>query len=187
MWVVWLTRIKMKKINLITTLSPEKQYEIRRWFWVTIFLSVCIIAVGAYFVLPQVIIYRSLHKDIARLRQQTKQYGVLASAQDTLKKEHDELHVREAKINARVQQKKNPHQHITEIVHACGDGVQLHTIRFNKKEVEMTIMCPTAEHAQVFVKRLVASSHFSHVKMTSLQSDEQSKQLRCIIKGNVIF
>ncbi len=177
----------MKKINLITSLSPQKQYEIRRWFWVTIFLLICTVAMGVYFVFPQVIMYCSLQKDIARLRQQTKQYGTLTGAQGTLQKEHDELHLRETKINARAQQKKNPHQHITEIVQACGDGVLLQAIRFNKKEVEMTILCPTAEHAQVFVKRLLASPHFSHVKITSLQSEEQSKQLRCIIKGNVIF
>lgn len=177
----------MKKINLITSLSPEKQYEIRRWFWVTIFLSVCIVAIGAYFMFPEVVIYRSLHKDIARLRQQTKQYGTLTGAQDTLKKEHDEAHIRQTKINAHAQQKKNPYQQIVEIVQACGDGVQLEAVKFNKKNIEITITCPTAEHTQIFVKRLVTSPYFSQIKMTSLQSDEHSKQLRCIIKGNVIF
>jgi len=109
------------------------------------------------------------------------------NAKNALKKEYDELYARTNKINAYKHQKKNPYLHITEIINACQSSMQVESLRCNKKDVEMTLLCPTAAHAQTLVKQLNASSHFSHVKMISFQQDEQQKQFRCTIKGNIIF
>lgn len=177
----------MKKINMITTLSPQKQYEIRRWFWMTIFLCMCAIMISCYFIVPQIMMYRHLKKDVNELILKTKEYATLTSTKDALKKEYDELYVRESKINGYKQQKKNPYEHIAEIVAACSNEIKLESVKFNKKEVEIEIVCPTAEHAQVLMKRLSASQRFSHIKMVALQQDMQNKQVRCNIKGKVIF
>lgn len=177
----------MKKINMITTLSPEKQYEIRRWFCITLFLVLCTLSVAAYFMVPQIMLYRSLQKEVAVLRQHTKDYSSQMSTKDNLKKEYDEVRVREAKISSYKQQKKNPYQHVTEIVATGGSDVQLESMKFDKKDVEIAVLCSTAEHARAFLKRLSALPHFSHMKMVSLQQDGQNKQMRCTIKGNVIF
>ena len=177
----------MKKINMITTLSPEKQYEIHRWFCITLFLVLCTLAVGAYFMVPQIMLYRTLQKEVTALRQHTKDYASQMSTKDNLKKEYDEVRMREAKISSYKQQKKNPYQHVTEIVAASGTEVQLESMKFDKKDVEISVLCPTAEHARAFLKRLSVSPNFSHMKMISLQQDGQSKQVRCTIKGNVIF
>ncbi len=176
----------MKKINCITSLSPYKQYELRRWFLVTVLLYTVAFAVGAYFFIPQCMLYFSLRKDVKLLQQKTNDYTGLMGNKDALKKEYDELHLRENKLNNQKQQRKNPYQHVVEIVQASGDGVQIESIRFNKKEVEISLLCPTAEHAQVFIKRLGLSSHFSQSRMVSLQYDEQIKQMRCVIKGTVV-
>jgi hypothetical protein len=68
------------------------------------------------------------------------------------------------------------------IMQSCGDGVVLEAVRFNKKECQLTILCPTSEHATVFIKRLSASDLFTGVKLVSLQHDTQTKSFRCIIK-----
>ena len=177
----------MKKVNFIASLSPQKQYEIRRWFWATFFLSVCACGIGAYFVVPQLLLYTSLKKEITVLREATKSYGDSVKSKDGLTQEYETLRAREAQINAFMQQKKNPYHHVIVITQACGDGVKLESLRFIKKECEITIVCPTAEHAHVFIKRCNASDKFSHVKMVSLQHDAATKSLRCVIKGNVIF
>lgn len=177
----------MKKINLITSLSPQKQYEIYRWFWVTVFLCLSMAGIGAYFIVPQIIVYRSLQKQIALLRQQTKDYTNVMGEKDGLKKDQDELHARENKITFYKLQKKNPHQHVAELVTACGDDVQIEAVRFDKKRIEITVICPTVEHANVLIKRLSSSQRFSQVKMVSLQQDEQAKTVRCVLTGNVIL
>lgn len=177
----------MKKVNLITTLPPHKQYEIYRWFCMTIFLGVCFLLIGAYFIVPQIITYSRLKKDIAGFSSTAQEHGQIASAKQSLKKEYDELHVRESKINYYKKQNKNPYIHIAEIVRLSGHGVELESVKINKKEIEIEIVCSMAEYAQTFIKSLSSSSYFSYLKMVSLQQDTHNKKIRCAIKGNIIF
>jgi Tfp pilus assembly protein PilN len=175
----------MKKVNFITTLSPQKQYAIQRWFLVTFFLVICCALVSAYFVVPQLLTYLVLHKEVKELRELTKEHDVRVKEKDALKTEHDQMRIRTKKIEHYNDAPKNPHAHIAAIVQACGDGVILEAIKFNKKDCELTLLCPTSEHATVFIKRLSASELFTNVKLVSLQQDTQTKQLRCIIKSKV--
>jgi len=176
----------MKKVNFITTLSPQKQYEIRRWFWVTIFLCISAIAVVAYFIVPQVCLYWSLKKEITSLHKKTQLYADATKNRDALKSEYDKFRVRENKIDVYTNKAKNPHRYIAVIMQACNEQVKLEALRCNKKECEITILCPTPEHATVFIKHLTASDVFSRVKMVSLQQDGQSKLMRCVVKGTMI-
>jgi Tfp pilus assembly protein PilN len=175
----------MKKVNFITTLSPQKQYAIQRWFKVTFFLVLCSVVVSAYFVVPQLLTYFTLHKEVKEMRIATQEYGMRVKEKDALKTEHDQVQVRAKKIEHYNDAPKNPHAHIAAIVQACGDGVTLEAIKFNKKECELILLCPTSEHATVFIKRLSASELFMNVKLVSLQHDTQIKQLRCVIKSKV--
>lgn len=177
----------MKKINLINALSPHKQYEIYRWFWMTIFLSGCAIIIGSYFIVPQIITYRRLKKDSEGLINTTQEHATLTSTKETLKKEYDELHAHEAKITSYKQQKKNPYSQIAEIVQLCGNTVELQSIKLDKKEIEIELISSTGDYVQSFIKSLSASPYFSHIKMVSLQQDGQNKKVRCAIKGHVIF
>jgi len=177
----------VKKVNFIASLSPEKQYEIRRWFWITVALFICAILVSTYLVVPQVLRYSALKKEVSALHESSKNYADLTKNKDIVTKEYEELRVRENKVNAYVQHQKNPYNHITAIMQACGDGVKIEAVRFNKKDVEVVILCPTHEHANVCVKRLNSSDTFSHVKMASLQYDAQTKLFRCVVKGHAIF
>lgn len=175
----------MKKVNFITTLSPHKQYAIRRWFLVTFFLVVCCLFVSAYFVVPQLLMYIPLKKEVNALRQTTQEYGARVKEKDTLKTEHDEVRARIKKIENYNDTPKNPHQYIAAILQACGDVVTLEAITFNKKECELRLLCPTSQFATVCIKRLSSSELFMHVKLVSLQYDTQTKQQRCVIKGKI--
>lgn len=175
----------MKKVNFITSLSPQKQHAIVRWFWATFFLFVSAVVVSAYFVVPQLLMYMSLRKEVAVLRQATKEYGSVVKNKDTLKTEHDALRVRTKKIDNYNESPKNPHQYIAAIVQACGDGATLESLRCNKQYCELTILCPTPEHATVLIKRLSASEFFSSVKLVSLQHEGAGKQFRCVVKSVV--
>ena len=177
----------MKKVNFIASLSPEKQYEIRRWFWITAAFFMCTMLLSGCFIAPQVVRYLSLKKEVAALQCSTKNYSDLTKNKDVVAKEYEELRVRENKVNAYAQHQKNPYNHITAIMQACGDGAKIEAVRFNKKDVELVILCPTHEHANVCVKRLNSSDIFSHVKMASLQYDAQTKLFRCVVKGHAIF
>lgn len=176
----------MKKVNLITSLSPQKQYAIKRWFVVTIFLCVCSIIIGGYFVLPLLLTYKRLQQEVYTLQQITKNYNEMSNNKNTLKNEHDLTHMRSKKIETYESSSKNPYQYITTVVQACGDGVVLERLNFNKKECEINLVCPTPEHATVFIKRLSASTLFANVKLISLQQDTQNKQFRVVIKSKII-
>jgi Tfp pilus assembly protein PilN len=173
----------MKKVNFIMSLSPEKQYAIKRWFWVTFFLCLCSVIISAYFMAPQLLTYRALHKEISILREKTKEYSSGVKNRDALKVEHELIRARTKKIDDYNESPKNPHQYMAAIIASCGDGAVLEAVRFNKKECELTILCPTSEHATVFIKRLSASELFTGVKLVSLQHDTQTKKFRCVIKS----
>src|SRR5579872_7488448 len=111
----------MKKVNFITTLSPQKQYAIQRWFRVTFFLVICVLIVSAYFVVPQLITYFTLHKEVSELRRATQEYGTRVKEKNVLTTEHDQMQVRTKKIEHYNDTPKNPHAHIAAIVQACGD------------------------------------------------------------------
>lgn len=175
----------MKKVNFIMPLSPEKQYAIQRWFWVTFFLVLCTVIVAGYFVIPQLLIYRTLKKEVDALREKTGTHAASVKNKEILTKEHDTLRNRTKKIEHYNDAPKNPHQYIAAIMQACGDGAVLESIKLNKKDCEITLVCPTSEHATVCIKRLSASELFTNVKLASLQQDTQTKQLRCVIKGKV--
>src|SRR5438105_3697410 len=144
----------MKKVNMITTVSPEKQYEIRRWFWITIFLCLCLLLISSYHIVPKIVIYWHLKKQISAWQEKTKNYTTLLGDKETVKKEHDELFARSSKIKVYQEQKKNPYLHIMEIVAACTNDVQLESIVFNRKDVEIEITSSTTEHIHAYIKRL---------------------------------
>ncbi len=175
----------MKKVNFITPLSPEKQYAIQRWFLMTFFLGMCVLLVSAYFVVPQLLTYIALHKEVAELRILTKDYDTQVKEKDVLKTEHDQMRIRTKKIEHYNDAPKNPHAYIAAITQACGDGAILEAIKIIKKDYDITLLCPTSEHATVFIKRLSASELFMNVKLVSLQQDTQTKQLRCVVKGKL--
>ena len=177
----------MKKINLITSLSPEKQYEIQRWFWITASLFILLLILIGWLLVPSFLLCTKMKKDIALLRQKSQEHTTIAGTKNALKKEWDELDLRSKRVDNYKQQKKNPYQQIAAIVSASGDGVQIESIRLHKKNSEITIVCPTAEHARIFIKRLSASSYFSRLKMISLQQDQGKKQLMCTISGTLIW
>ena len=176
----------MKKVNLITSLSPQKQYAIQRWFWVTSVLCVCSVIIGIYFMVPLLVTYRSVKKEVNALQQSTKNYADIVKNKTALKTEHDLVHVRTKKMDNYNRTPKNPHQYIATITQASGDGVVLEALNFNKKNSEITLLCPTSEHATVFIKRLSTSELFVNVKLVSLHQDGQNKQFRCVIKSNIV-
>jgi hypothetical protein len=177
----------VKKVNFISPLPPHKQYELRRWFWCTALLWIISFMIGAYCVVPQLVTFIALKKEINALHEKTASYSKGVNNRDALKSEHELLSKQSSKINQYIDQPKNPHQYIVVILEASGNGVKLESLKFNKKNVELTILCPTPEHATVFIKRLSLSDLFTGIKLVSLQHDPQTKQLRAVIKGNIVF
>ena len=177
----------MKKVNFISSLPPQKQYEIRRWFWCTCIVWAISFVIGMYYTIPQLLTYRALRKEIVSLRNKTNDYADNLKKRDVLKNEHELLSQHNTKINRYRDQPKSSHQHVAVIVQASGDGVKLELLKFNKKNIECTIVCPTPEHATVFIKRLSSSDLFSGIKLVSLQSDAHVNQLRAVVKGTIVF
>ena len=176
----------MKHVNFITTLSPHKQYAMRRWFLITFFVGAVTIAVSLFFMTPPLLTYISLQREVHILRQQTQEYTEHSKQRDTLKTVYEQSRLQSSKVDQYVTSPKNPHAYIAVVMQACGDSVVLESLNIHKKSCEITILCPTAEYATVFIKRLSASELLRGVKLVSVQHDTQTKQMRCVIKGMMV-
>lgn len=177
----------MKKINIIDSLSPQQQYALQRWFYMSIVISLALLSIGVYCIVPKFLLYISLQKDIQLMQNQIGHYATHVNEKESLKKEYDEWRMRQTKIDVYRHQLKNPYAHIAYIIAQCKDDVQLESIRFNKKEIEIVVHCKTSVQANTYVKQLNESEFFSQVKMISLQHDDSKNRLVCIMKAYVIF
>ncbi len=173
----------MKQNNFVPTLSPQQQYEIRRWLFVSILsFALTFVAITCYF-LPQLYNLMSLKKEVTDLKSKTKNYTEITNARSALKKEQTVWHNKKIRIDTYVNKPKNPHAYITTIMNACNNNIIAELIRHNKKNIEITIACPSTECATVFAQQLNDSNYFSDVKITSLQQHDQKNKFKCIIKG----
>jgi Tfp pilus assembly protein PilN len=175
----------MKPINFITTLSPEKQYALRRWFFTSLVLSSVMLITLFCISIPRIISLVRIKNEITLLKQKIEQEHSLEKDYQELTTKHGILQGKKTKINNILNQHKNPHEHLVNILNACGKAITIEKIQFNKKSMELTILCPTTQHATILIKRLTALEAFANVKLTSLLQDTQTKQLRCIIKGTL--
>lgn len=173
----------MKKVNFMISLTPEKQYAIKRWFWLTFFLCLGSVSIIIYLIVPQLLIYHALRKEVTVLREKTKDYASSVKQTNALKAEQELVRVRTKKIDNYHEAIKNPLPYIVAITQACSESVVLESVRFNKKECEIAIVCPTAEHANVFMKRLSALDLFERIKLVSLQYEAHIKKFRCVVKS----
>jgi Tfp pilus assembly protein PilN len=175
----------MKHINFITTLSPQHQYELRRWFIFSTILIACTLICMSFFFLPQLYALYSTKKEITSLQQKTKNFSELTTRQTQLKKEHEALQKKQTKINHHLNTPNNPHPYLTSIIAACGTDVQLEHVRKNKKECEIIALFSTPERATDMIQQLSLTGQFTKLTLASLQSDAQTKKLRCTIKAKI--
>lgn len=173
----------MKKVNFITSLSPQKQYAIARWFRISFLVCLCSLIIGGYFIIPQLLVYRELSKQVGALRAKAEPHTMHVKNKDALSKEHDVIRARTKKIDQYKDSPHNPYQYMNMIMQSCDSDTVLESVRFNKKECDITILCITPEYATIFIKRLSEKSLFTNVKLVSLQHDSQTKKFRCIIKS----
>lgn len=177
----------MKKVNFIAFLSPHKQYEIRCWFWSTFFSTLFFFGIVGYYILPQWLLYASLKKEITVLREKTKQHSDLVKKKEDDKKEYEIMRLRHNKMEKYTQQQKNPVTHLEAIIQASNGQLELESIQLRGKECEVTIVSPTSEYVQIFIKQLNASQSYAQCKIASLAYDMQKKAYRAIIKGRMVF
>jgi len=172
----------MKKISFITALSPEKQHEIYRWFWCSFFLCVSALVVGMFCIITPLLTYRALKKEVLVLREQTKIFAQNVQAKDARKVEYDTLNQYMNKIERYKKYVTNTYEHIAAIFALSGDGVKIEAMHYDKKNSEITILCPTSEHVTLFIKRLSTLDKFTDIKLISLHYDTHTKQFRAVIK-----
>lgn len=176
----------MKKVNLISSLSPHKQYEIRRWFWCTALLWVISLSLGLYFMVPQLWNYYALKKNVTALRAKTNDYQECLKKKDVSLSESALLSARSAKIDGYKNKAKNPHQYITVMRQVAESGITFESLKFDKKNIECVIICLSSEHATLFMKRLSVSDLFAGIKLVSLHRDGQSNRFKVVVKGMIV-
>ena len=175
----------MKHLTFVTTLSPQQQHEIRRWFLISCALVLLLITSLTCYFAPDVYTLYTLRKEINTLKEKTKTHATLSTTKNTLKKENGALQQKRTHIMKYLTHPKNPHVYITTIINACGDKTTAQLIRAHQKDIEITLLCPTTEHATAFARNNANTDYFSDTRITSLQKHEQKNQFLCTIKGTI--
>lgn len=173
----------MKHFSFIATLSPQQQHEIRRWFLYSCALILLIITGITCYLGPDFYNLYTLKKEIALLREKTTTHTDLTNTKNRLKKENGELQKKRTHLNNYITHPKNPLTYLTTIINAGDDKTIIQSIRTNKKNIEITLMCPTTEHATKFAHHLAQTDYFRETHITSLQKHEQKNQFLCTLKG----
>ena len=174
----------MKSINFITTLSAKQQTEIRRWFIATATMIIVGIFTMVCYFAPQLHALYLIKKEIAGFKEKTKTYISTVQQKNTLKKEHISLQQKKDKIQTYLLTPHNPHHYLTTLVQLCHNAITIQHIRNDKKDIELTLTCPTAEQATTLIQEITNTGLFSNTKLTSLQQHDKNGYT-CIIKSSI--
>jgi len=177
----------MKSINFVTTLSPQEHTSLRKWFIYSALLIMCTCIGLACITLPHLFTIIQLKNDVHVVSKKREQITISEKQYTDLVEKNKELRKKNDSILSITSQKKNPYKHLESIAHASGDAIHLERIRLHKNTMELEIICKTTEFASIFIKRLSASELFTHIKLVSMVQDATTQQMRCIIKGTLIY
>lgn len=172
----------MKNVNLIQTIPPKKQFEIRRWFWLSTLLSLITLIILSIFTYLQLSTLYATHKEVNTLQEKVKKYDEEMTRKNKLKDELEALQNKKNKIDQFIHRPKNPHSTLTDLTSACGSSITILDIRLNNKNLELSALCASPEHATVFMQRLATFKQFSGLKLASLDL-EQSTKFKIVVKG----
>jgi len=173
----------MKHTNFVATLSPQQQYEIRRWFIASTVITVITMISIISYCAPSLYSLYAMKKEMSYLRKKTHTYTELTSKRDALKKENELLQKKRTKIDGYRLEPKNPLTYITAFINMCNNGIIAEHIKNNKKNIELIIVCPTTDNATTVMQQLMDTGYFAEIKIHSLQQHDKSNQLRCTLKG----
>jgi Tfp pilus assembly protein PilN len=177
----------MKKINFISTLSPDKQYELRRWYRIVALLLVCSIMMGGYLFFPLVNSLMVVRQQKRVLSAEIKKYQKIEEDNTLLNKHYQENYSRETKVHNHCAKRKSTASCVAEIVAQLPSTVQLELIQIDKKEIEIELLSSHMQDLGVYNKKLLACGCFSSMAIVSLHKEGQSKHLRCRMRGDMIF
>lgn len=174
----------MKNVNLIQTLSPKKQFEIRRWFLLSTLLSLITLIIISFFTYLQLSTLHTTQKEIDTLREKAKQYDEEINNKNKLTHELETLQSKKNKIDQFIHTPKNPHSTLADLTSACGSSITILDVCLNNKILELSALCDSPEHATVFMQRLATFKQFSGLKLASLGL-EQSTRFKIVVKGPI--
>ena len=175
----------MKKLNILSTLSVQQQYELYYWFLTSIFLFISIIAIAGYSMIPLFLQYNNLKNKRYTLQQKTSRYRELMDKKNNAKKEYEIMQGRENKINKYNSFCQSFHAYLLSLYQVIPSSIQLQSIECKKKEFMIHLISNSTQDIQVFVEQLSASDKFKEVILYSLEK-KQLNQWICTIKIHLL-
>ena len=176
----------MKNVNFVHTLSPKKQYEIKRWFYLSSALFCAAVIIMSFFLLPEIYCLYKTKKEIRMLRTKTIEHTALLKNKELLLQKNELLNKKTTKINRYAQHTKNPHPYINAITAIAADTVKIEQITLHKKELSLTVLCSSPKQVAHYMEKLADSKKIAHLKLVSLQQDNKTKLFKAVIKGKKV-
>jgi len=157
----------MKNINFVNTLTHKQQYSLRRWWFLSSVLGVCILLAVTILhglQLHQWYIFTTEH---AALQREAHGMRTTMNTHESLRKEQQALQQKRAKADRVKQSLASVRARLIDIAAACAT-MQLETCKWHKNSVEITVGCRDGLCATQCVGQLRTVKGLNSIRLVSL-------------------
>jgi hypothetical protein len=169
----------MKNINFINTLTHQQQYALRRWWLLSLVLSLSVLLVVGVLHGLQVHQWYLLTTEYTALLPEVEAVRTVAHRHEALSTAQKKLQQKKAKADRVKQSLALVHTRLTHITSAC-QTVSLEQCKWHKNQVEILVGCPDAPSATRVVEQVRKIDGLNAARLVSLSPRDQGTLLATI-------
>ncbi len=175
----------MKDINLVNTIPLHRQYEVRRWFILSMALLGGTLITITILQVPQLRAWYSINKEKENLEESLHVFESIMDKKHELKQQEQKLRTKKTKLEQYRKDPKNPIRQMQMIVTACDRTIELDGLTIQKSSFKITASCSQVEHATGFIQRLSQDEHVQNTKLVSMQQHKNNQTLHFTVHGKI--
>lgn len=175
----------MKIINFINVVPPKLHKELRRWFIVSATSCSLMLVVIIFFQIKQLIIYYEVKTEKTQLLEHNASFDALTKNKQQLKQQEEEIKIKLAKINSYMDHATSSARYLS-LLNTMGN-IWIESLSADKKNIELTVLCPDAKNAQNLVTTLAQIPWLHALKIISLAEmrNKDKTMLQAVLKGTI--
>ncbi len=175
----------MKDVNLVNTIPLHRQYEIRRWFILSMTLLGGTLVTITILQVPQLRAWYSIKKEKENLKESLHIFESVMDKKHELKQQEKQLRNKKTKLEQCTKDPKSPIKQMQMIFTACNSTIELDRLTIQKSSFKITAACSQAEHATGFMQRLSKDTHVQNTKLVSMQQHKNNQTLSFTVQGKI--
>lgn len=160
----------MQTLNFLSTLTPRQHAQVRRWYYVSLILASIALTTMSIMQIRAWHSLRTARAHAQKLEQKAAHFDATLTQHHALKERYRTLQKRMQKIHSTEQSGTTTYEVLATIMSLCGTTLHITSLTLEDKKLELTLNCPSAEHATALCQRALESPHIQSLRIMSLQS-----------------